>query len=351
MHALRQPFPGSSEEYIRRLGVVKTEWQRYLVQRLYKSNFTGEEEGGVALMPIGAVARKTGLSTHVLRAWERRYGVVEPKRAEGGTRLYDDADLVRLRLLKRVTEVGYPIGQVAGAGTDELLALLREVPVSEASAIPELPRGLMGECLEAVEAMDGARVHSVLMRAAVVLGAERFLEQLVVPLLYRVGELWESGNICPAHEHLFSATVKRVLGWMMEQVALPGAAPVILATTPAGQRHEMGAMLVGVVAAAQGWRVQYLGADLPGSDIALGAVSTGAAAVALSIVHETTAAELQNELQPLRDGLPGDVAILVGGRAAKKHEEALARMGAIWLPDLGALRARLNSLRATQEKR
>jgi MerR family transcriptional regulator, light-induced transcriptional regulator len=304
---------------------------------------SGEEKVG-PLFPIGAVARKTGLSTHVLRAWERRYGVVVPKRAEGGTRLYDDADVVRLRLLKRVTSAGYAIGQVASATTEELLAFLQGEPAARAEQVTEGSRGFMADCLEAVEVMDGARVHSVLMRAVVVMGAERFLGELVVPLLHRVGELWESGSICPAHEHLFSVTVRRVLSWMMEQVGVQHAAPVLVSTTPAGQRHEMGAMLTGVVAAEEGWRVEYLGPDLPASDIARAAIATGARAVALSVVKRTTAAHLLGELRQLREQIPGSVAILVGGRASDEHGEELARSGMIWLRELGAMRAELRLL-------
>jgi MerR family transcriptional regulator, light-induced transcriptional regulator len=307
------------------------------------------EKRGPTLFPIGAVARKTGLSTHVLRAWERRYGVVEPKRAESGTRLYNDADVVRLRLLKRVTDAGHPIGRVADVSTEDLLNLLRdEALVRQPPAAAGLPSGLMSECLEAVEAMDGARVHGVLMRGSVLLGAERFLDELVVPLLHRVGELWERGSICPAHEHLFSATVKRVLGWMMEQVAVPGAGPVLVATTPTGQRHEMGAMLTGIVGAEEGWRVEYLGPDLPAEDIVRAVAATGARAVALSVVHHTSPGALLAELKELRDGIPGDVVILVGGRAAEDHGEALTRAGVVWMRELGGLRAQLRSLRAAE---
>jgi MerR family transcriptional regulator, light-induced transcriptional regulator len=307
------------------------------------------KKGGAALFPIGAVARKTGLSTHVLRAWERRYGVVEPKRAEGGTRLYDEADVVRLRLLKRVVDAGHSIGRVANAGTDELLALLREEPgVTRGQTQSALPDGMMEECLEAIEAMDGSRVHACLMRGAVVLGAERFLAELVVPLLHRVGELWRRGTLCPAHEHLFSATVKRVLGWMMEQVSVPGGGPVIVATTPAGQRHEMGSMLTGVVAAEEGWRVEYLGPDLPGEDIARAVSATGARVVALSVIHECTEEELLAEVRELREQVPGEVVIMVGGRAANQHGDALVRAGAVWLPDLGSLRAQLRGLTPTR---
>ncbi len=293
------------------------------------------------------MARRTGLSTHVLRAWERRYGAVEPKRSGGATRVYDDADVLKLRLLKRLTESGHAIGRVARLSTEELLTLLRDDSGRREPSRTSGADRQMAACLEAVEAMDGTRIHAVLMRSVVMMGSSRFVDELVVPTLYRVGELWERGSICPAHEHLFSASLQRVLAWMMERLAVEGEAPVIITTTPSGQRHEMGALISGTVAAEEGWRVEHLGADLPADDIARAAAALRARVVALSVVHETSALSLIGEIGVLRDRLPADVQILIGGRAASQHREQLVRAGVIWLPGLGDLR---NELRGLQRR-
>ena len=101
--------------------------------------------------PIGEVARRTGLSPHVLRAWERRYGVVSPSRRTGGGRLYSSADILRLRLLRRLTGAGHPIGEIASLPSDTLLALLPGDPEeTDARMIPEAE-----EPVEAV-ALEGA---------------------------------------------------------------------------------------------------------------------------------------------------------------------------------------------------
>ena len=170
---------------------------------------------GVQLIPIGAVSQRTGLSTHVLRAWEKRYRAVEPKRMPRGIRGYDDADVIKLRLLKRATESGYAIGRVAGMSTAELLEILRDEPAPPINLRAGEGELHMAVCLEAVEAMDGPRIYASLMRSLVIMGSEHFVDELVVPLLHRVGELWETGTICPAHEHLLSAALHRVLPWMM----------------------------------------------------------------------------------------------------------------------------------------
>lgn len=298
--------------------------------------------------PIGVVAQRTGLSTHVLRAWERRYGLVDPGRDENGVRLYSNADIVRLRLLKRVTEGGHPIGRVAALDTRGLLALAREADraadLAGAARVPEAADRFVAACLEAVEAMDGVRIHGVLMKAVVGLGLMEFVEGVVSPLLRRTGELWAGGELCPAHEHLLSVRVHRVLDWLLETLPNAPGAPLLLATTPAGQRHELGAMLAGVVAADVGWRAVYFGPDLPAGDIARAAATTGADAVALSLVHRDDPESAREELRELRARLPGRVHLFVGGPAAAQHRDHLRAEGIGCLPDLASLRA---ALRAT----
>ena len=287
-------------------------------------------------IPIGAVALRTGLSQHVLRIWERRYAAVEPKRGADGTRGYDEADVQKLALLKRATESGYAIGRVAAMTTSQLSELLKDA----APASPPSERfgsgaaGEIAEILEAVESMNGLRVNDLLMRSLVTRGAERFVMDVLPPLLNQTGDLWENGSICPAHEHLLSASLQRMLGWTMSQLTVPIDAPVLVAATPSGQRHEIGALMCGLLAASNGWRIEYLGPDLPAADIARAATETGASVVALSVVHRTTGDSLMNEIQALRRSLDGNVKIVVGGREGWRHRKALAGIGAATLNSL-----------------
>src|SRR5688572_26040939 len=301
------------------------------------------KNGGKSSIPIGAVAQQTGLSQHVLRIWERRYAAVEPKRRADGVRLYEEADVEKLALLRRVTESGYAIGRVAALTTSQLGELLKKA----APASPTLERsrseanGEVAEILKAVESMNGVRVNDLLMRSLVSRGAERFVMDVLPPLLNQTGGLWQNGSICPAHEHLLSASLQRILGWTMSQLTVPVDAPVIVAATPSGQRHEMGALMCGILAASNGWRIEYLGPDLPVADIVRAATETGAIAVALSVVHRTTGDSLPREIQALRNSLDGDVEILIGGREGWRHRNALRGIGATTLNSLEDFRDNL----------
>lgn len=294
--------------------------------------------------PIRVVADRTGLTFETLRAWERRYGVVVPGRTDGGQRLYSDADVERLRLLRRATQGGRSISQVATLSGEELVALVREDGRAGAGQLtlpPTAPDATshLVETVAATRAMDAAALEAALGRGVVVLGLHAFVDGVVAPLLRHLGDGWRAGELSVAHEHLASAVVRRVLGSLLSAAAPPATAPVLVCATPAGQVHEFGALLTAVTASGAGWRVLYLGADLPAADIALAVRHAGADTVALSIVHPAADPQLQGELRRLRHLLGDGVRLLVGGGAAPSLAGVLASLGATRVDTLAELRA------------
>lgn len=304
------------------------------------------------------VTRRTGLSADLLRAWERRYEVVTPSRSDGGRRLYSDADIERLRLLYKATLSGRSIGQVAELSTKALAALVRrdaeadaqaERAIKEAQGL-ELARqpaaaDYLADCIRAVERLDGPALDATLRRAAVALPAVALLDVFVVALLERVGTRWREGTLRPVHGHLALPILRRLLDRVIESASSPLATANLVVATPAGQVHEFGALLVAATAAAEEWRVTYLGADLPAEDIAEAAARTRARAVALSIVSPGGDPVVGDELRRLGTALPKDVALLVGGAAVSAYGAVLDEIGAVRLEDLEGLRAQLRTLR------
>ncbi|HEX6068259.1 MAG TPA: MerR family transcriptional regulator [Longimicrobiaceae bacterium] len=303
--------------------------------------------------PIGEVVRRTGLSSHVLRAWERRYGAVEPSRREGGGRLYSPADILRFRLLRRLTAAGHPIGQVATLPTEALLALLPAetaepaapaAPTEEAAAAA-VDEHSLSRALTALEAMNGHALHAILMRAAVAMSSRDFLRRLVLPLLHRTGDLWSEGRICPAHEHLLSAQLLRVLGWLASAIPVPARADTLVVATPSGQRHEFGALLAAIIAAEEGWRVAYLGPDLPARDVVTAVQALRASGVLLSVVMEEGTPSGLEQIREIRNAVGSGPAILVGGAAVAGREAEVDEAGGTLVRDLDALRAEIAALR------
>jgi DNA-binding transcriptional MerR regulator/methylmalonyl-CoA mutase cobalamin-binding subunit len=303
--------------------------------------------------PIQVVARRTGLSLDVLRVWEKRYAVVEPGRTPTGRRLYSDADIERLRLLREATSRGRRIGEVSTLAPTALVDLIEEDRRAEKASPPSAPdkalsqetATLLDECLEAVRLLDATRLRATLRQALLSLGLGELIEDLVAPLLRAIGEMWADHQLSPYHEHLASTLIRQTLGQMLTGARRERAAPLIVATTPAGQRHEIGAVLAALAALAEGWQVVYLGPDLPAEDIARAAEETNASAVALSIVYHEDDSRIEKELALLRDSLPDDVVIFVGGVAASAYGPTLKRIGATLLSDTRALRSALVEMR------
>lgn len=275
--------------------------------------------------PIGVVTARTGLSRHVLRAWERRYSVVLPRRNKTGRRVYSDADVERLTLLHRATRAGRPVASVVDMPTD----LLRTIVADDAAGAGERPsasRSHGAEAMLAVRDLDTTRLTAVLRRALLSLGTISFLEDVVGPLMVEIGTEWHAGRITVAQEHAASATVMQLLGALVRELEVPSAAPRLVMATPLGEDHAVGALMAAAAAAHDGWHVTWLGANLPASQVAAAAAPAQARVVALSVASGTTIPE--RELQELRQALPPDIPLLVGGAGADRltSAESLTRV-------------------------
>ena len=317
--------------------------------------------------PIKTVAWQTGLSPHVIRAWEKRYQTVQPTRSEGKQRLYSTADIERLTVLRQATEAGFSIGAIASLPTESVQALLTKavgtqrvvdsaetgqtdlvkigLPLSFVDPGMEEIGGFLDGAFEAVLRTDAERLEGLLERASVSLGQMRLLSDLVVPLVERIGEGWIKGQVKVAQEHVATAVLRTFLGHIARPIALHPRAPVLVVTTPSGQHHELGAIIVAAAATGIGWRVVYGGACLPAEEIASMAIEQRARAVGLSVVHPTDDPALSLELQLLRRLLPPSTPILVGGRASAAYQAEIDAVGAMRVGSLESLRQLLNQLR------
>ena len=299
---------------------------------------------------IKVVARRTGLSMHVIRMWEKRYGAVEPERTGTNRRLYSDAQIERLSLLCDLTQHGHSIGHVAKLPIETLRELAKEThgssglnPRALTAASPT--SSFLDECVAAVKSLDTRALEETLKRAAIELGTQGLLQRVVGPLAQSIGDLWRDGTITAAHEHFASAVIRIFLGHTAQQFGGSDGAPVLVVATPAGQIHELGALLVGAAAANLGWHVTYLGANLPAAEIAGAAQQNHARAVALSLVYPEDDPRLEGELIRLREMLPPESTLLVGGRAMHAYEAALEKIGATQMKDLPHLCSTLDQLR------
>jgi len=289
--------------------------------------------------PIGVVSKRTGLSTHVIRVWERRYGVIQPDRSAGNRRHYSAAEIERLRLLKQVTDCGYPIGQVAHLADNDLKRLL--VPAEAHETPPPLgrktgadPHEVITVCQGLLDEMHSQKLEAALLAAYRDFGLMLFLQQLATPLLRWAGERWESGDLRPGQEHLLTVALRAILSEIFSGFASDVNAPVMVLGTLPGQWHELGALIAAVVAASEGWRVEYLGPNLPVDEIAHSAQTAAATAVGISLIGPQEREQVLRAVRLLRRLLPSSVALYAGGESSRGMQDDLLALGATPVLDL-----------------
>jgi DNA-binding transcriptional MerR regulator/methylmalonyl-CoA mutase cobalamin-binding subunit len=325
-----------------------------------------------AIASIHTAATRTGLSTHTIRAWERRHHAIDPSRSVGRHRLYSEADIRRLGLLAEVSRLGHGIGKIARLSNVELLEIIdgaaasvREPGASPASDGAETPwdsaRGRksrpspdIGEpfrrnCLAAVSDLDTRRLESELQEAQITLGDLGLLRFVVAPLAEHIGEQWRLGVLTMAQEHFFSNVAKIFIWNLTRQYQTDAQAPRIVVGTPCGQLHDMAALMVSACAANLGWNVAFVGPNLPAHELAGAVRRFNAQCIALSLTYPEDDARLSDELLKLRQMLPEEVHVLVGGRASRNYHKALTVIGARQAASLESLFADLDSMRRPRE--
>jgi MerR family transcriptional regulator, light-induced transcriptional regulator len=214
-----------------------------------------------AVLRIGEVSRRTGVAVPTLRAWERRYGLLEPARTDGGHRLYSEADVERVRAMSRLLDDGWS----AAAAAREVLRTPATVtalrPVESSGPVTATER-LIGQLRAAIDAFDAQAADGAVDDVFARLEVPRALDEVLLPVLRTVGDGWQDDPRVIAREHFASNTLRprlqRLLG-----TAPRGAARSCLAAAPDGEDHDLGLLAAAAVAADAGWRVHYLGARMP----------------------------------------------------------------------------------------
>lgn len=299
--------------------------------------------------PIRAVSKLTGLTVDTLRAWERRYDAVKPSRAGRG-RVYSEADISRLNLLRQAVEAGHTIGQVASLSNQRLAELggrVAELTAQRVSgpavstSVPRTPAELQ-PLLKGIEQFDYRVVERELNRLATLATPREIVHNIVIPLMQKVGDQWYRGRLSVAQEHLTSAILRNLLGGMVRLYVRAAPPATLLFATPSGELHELGILCGAMLAAAGGLGIVYLGPSLPARDIVEAARETSVQVVVLGIKGATSSREILKEVQRISQTLPEEIELWAGGLAAPELIRQFKKTRALFLPDLSALEQHLN---------
>jgi MerR family transcriptional regulator, light-induced transcriptional regulator len=272
---------------------------------------------GDPLFRIGELSRRSGVSPELLRAWERRYGLLQPVRSPGGLRLYSLDDYERVRLMREHLAEGFAAAEAAAAAAGANLG-------EESSAVLE-PAVARTDLAAALEQFDEPAAQGVLDRLLAAVTLDTLLSDVLLPYLHDLGDRWERGEASVAQEHFASNLLRgRLLG--LARGWGRGSGRLVLLACPPGEQHDIGLIAFGLAMRARGWRIGYLGSDTPIESLVDATRSLDPSLLVISAVAEKRFQPAMSELKAIsqrhRIGLAG---------AGAGRVEAAA-IGAITLP-------------------
>ena len=247
---------------------------------------------------IGEFARRVGVSAALLRAWERRYGLLQPVRSSGGFRLYTSEDAERVARMRRGLDQGLSAAEAARAA------------LQSARPSDGLLEDAATRLLAAIHDYDEAAVHAILDQTLAAFGLEAVLRDLILPTLRRVGVEWQQGTDAISQEHFASNLIR---GRLLSLARLwgRGSGPLALLACAPGEQHDITLLAFGLLLRSYGWRILFLGADTPISTLTETATTTRPTIAVLAsfdpalLQAEATALRRLAKMAPLALSGPG----------------------------------------------
>jgi DNA-binding transcriptional MerR regulator/methylmalonyl-CoA mutase cobalamin-binding subunit len=284
-------------------------------------------------VPIAAVERDTGLGKDTLRAWERRYGFPVPQRTVTGERVYCAEQVARLRLIKRLIDLGHRPGKLMQLPTEELFQQSTREPASAAAPVQHISEHLL-TYLDMCNVARAEELRRALDQALLRSGLRAFVHDIAGPLIRASGEYWEHGRFTVVEEHLFSELLQDVLrgGINAIQRGLAGDGPRILLTTVPEENHGLGLLMAEAIFALEGARCISLGVQTPIDQIARAASHVDV--VALSFSTNLRANRVRDGLDQLASSVPDGVEIWCGGSSPILRRLKIPRVSVLALEEV-----------------
>jgi DNA-binding transcriptional MerR regulator/methylmalonyl-CoA mutase cobalamin-binding subunit len=284
---------------------------------------------GERLIAIGVVEREVGIPKETLRIWERRYGVPRPTRSAGGERLYGEAEIATLRLVKQLLDRGFRPGTLLGQSEARLRALVASLAEPEAADTPQ-PQAIE-TALDLVKSRRIAEFQQWLQRRLHEAGLKGFVLDVARPLCQAVGHAWERGEFAVFEEHMVTEQLQILLRGAIQPLSRATGRPRVLLTTLPGEEHVLGLLMLQAVLSVQGASCLSLGLQTPAADIAACCKAETFDIVALSFSACFPSRRVGASLNELRAALDPAVALWAGGSGitgltGRRHLKGVALM-------------------------
>jgi DNA-binding transcriptional MerR regulator len=252
---------------------------------------------------IASVCAQTGIQPVTLRAWERRYNFLKPRRTGSNYRLYSERDVALLCWLKRQVDTGMPIGQLAG----EVQERRRSGRWPELSAgrpkveNTEPPLAWAARLYTALTEHAEPTARQLLDNADTAFDIATICTEIITPCLVQIGVAWERGELRIATEHFASNFLRgRLLAQFQATPVKRGTARILVGTAP-GELHDVGSLMFALLLRRDGHQVEFLGPDIPVDDLLAYSRETRPALICLAASLRETALGLRR----LNEGLAG----------------------------------------------
>ncbi len=294
---------------------------------------------------IKAVCNITGLNEHTIRAWEKRYSAITPERTETNRRLYSENDVQKLVLLKKAVERGHSIGSIANHSIEKLGVLLGHHNTKDPSGGEGEFEPVIDNAIKEIKLFNRVELEKLLNDCIVKYSKPVFLKKFIIPLLEKVGDLWETGELRVIHEHFASSVLRTFLGNLIESNTTFENSPKIIATTPEGFLHELGALIYALFAMDYGWDAIFLGPNLPAEEIVAAINENDASALLLSLVYPKDEPRFANQLKKLRANVGASFPIIICGQAAPSYSKFISDTSSHLVTELDSLGGILDAFR------
>lgn len=285
-----------------------------------------------AKYPIKYISLRTGLSQILIRTWENRYNLLEPQRTKTNRRLYTEHDLQKLLAIKKAMDSGFKIGELSKMSLQEIKELIIDDPIEINESVNNESK--VDRAIDFIKTFDSPGLKRHLDKMLIELPKKEYITDFIIPLLHKIGTLWEKGEIRISNEHFASAIISNNLGALIETYQ-DRYAPVVISCTPRGQNHELMALSLSVIISTLGFRVVYIGASVPAEEIISTSLKTNAVALVLSIIHPSDDYSLYDELKKIEQFL-SDAEIYMGGSSAETYFKNLKDSRIILINDINS---------------
>jgi DNA-binding transcriptional MerR regulator len=257
---------------------------------------------GPGYLRIGELAKRTGVSPELLRAWEQRYGLLQPTRTPGGFRLYSTGDEARVQRMQSLVSGGLAAAQAARL----VLSGGEPEPRTDSGSAAPL-EDAAGDLAASLDRLDEQAANSALDRLFATYTVETVLQEVILPYLHSLGGRWEAGEVSVAQEHFASNLLRgRLLG--LAQGWGQGQGPLAILACVPGEHHELGLLVFGVALRRRGWRITYLGTDSPISAVADIARSLAPTVVVLLSMNPDNLLDHARQIEQLAQQVPVMIA-------------------------------------------